>query len=317
MKKFCHLLLLPIFFCSIANASPVTTSSPPEPGATFQSMWIDYGTRVDGRLGMTMHIGLTVYGMKDVLGQLTCYFRYADGKPDSWIRHRQGADRYHSPDGSLAAFENLTPQYDAAEFSDVQIFFPYDQFGLDAGTWDITIDVQYKAVSGATIAWLKTYDIEFTSYGTSRGTNDPASVAKKKATLASDPRAVLDSAWVDYDVRQDGELGMRLHFKFSTYNLKDRAALVAVYFFYNDAKSTNLKDRNGNFASASGNVAAYYDIKPNYDEAIYDDVQIFMPYSELELAPGKYELGMESKLIYSEGGLISNFTYKGFRYTQP
>jgi hypothetical protein len=42
-----------------------------------------------------------------------------------------------------------------------------------------------------------------------------------------------------------------------------------------------------------------------------------MPYAELDLTPGTYELLMDTKLIYSRGGLISNFVYQPFRYTEP
>ena len=32
------------------------------------------------------------------------------------------------------------------------------------------------------------------------------------------------------------------------------------------------------------------DIKPGYDDTLYTDLEIFMPYSELDLSTGKHEL---------------------------
>lgn len=109
---------------------------------------------------------------------------------------------------------------------------------------------------------------------------------------------------------------MRLHFRFTTYQMKDTAASVAVYFLYNKKEPDPLKDKNNTYATASGNVATYLDITPGYDTAYYNNLTLFMPYSELHLAPGNHELLMDSKLIYRRGGLISNFLFYGFRFTQ-
>jgi hypothetical protein len=47
-----------------------------------------------------------------------------------------------------------------------------------------------------------------------------------------------------------------------------------------------LKDKNDKFVSTAGDVALYKAIKPAYDPAIYDDLSLFMPYSEFDLEPG-------------------------------
>lgn len=109
---------------------------------------------------------------------------------------------------------------------------------------------------------------------------------------------------------------MRIHFRFLTYNMKDTAASVAVYFLYNNIDGGTLKDKNNQYVSASGDVAAYADIKPGFDTAYYNDLQLFIPYSELHLNPGNYELLMDSKLIYRRGGLIADFRHYGFKINQ-
>jgi hypothetical protein len=131
------------------------------------------------------------------------------------------------------------------------------------------------------------------------------------------PRATFDSLWVDYDVEQEGMRGMRIHLKFSTYNMKEMDAYVAIYFEYNDELAGYLKDKNGKFNSTEGDVALYRAIKPAYDPADYNDLQLFMPYSELDLEPGVYDLTMDAKIIYKAGGVISRLTYHDFEYTKP
>ena len=316
MKKIISFFIFAVTTIVMANA----TGSPKiiaKPSASLQKMWIDYGVTEDGRYGMMMHVAMTVYNMKDITSGLGLYFKYNDGQPDSYIKQRRKGDKYHTADGILAVGKDITPTYDASVYDDIQLFMPYDEFDLDPGTYDLTIDVQLNSKDGVGIAYLKLYDIEFTSYDKDRSAGSKSPLIKNHIAPTTGPRADFDSMWVDYDVTENNQLGMRLHFKFTAYELKDKGATVAVYFLYDDAIGGTIKDKNNQYTSASGNVAVYRDINPSYPEAIYDDFQLFMPYDELDLPKGKYNLLMDTKLIYKEGGLISNFTYYGFTYTQP
>ncbi len=131
------------------------------------------------------------------------------------------------------------------------------------------------------------------------------------------PSARFDSIWVDYDITEDGARGMRIHVKFTAYEMKDMDAFIAVYYTYNDEIAGVLKDKNNKFLSTAGDVALYKAIKPAYDPAIYDDLSLFMPYSELDLEPGEYDLTMDVKLIYKAGGMIEQLTFYDFEYTKP
>jgi hypothetical protein len=131
------------------------------------------------------------------------------------------------------------------------------------------------------------------------------------------PSATFDSIWVDYDITENDKLGMRIHLDFSTYGMKDMDAYVAIYFEYNDDMAGFLKDKNKSYQSTDGDVAVYKSIKPAYDPADYKDLQLFMPYSELDLEPGIYDLTMDTKIIYKQGGLIQWLTYYDFIYTKP
>ncbi|MBI5857347.1 MAG: hypothetical protein HZB42_06825 [Sphingobacteriales bacterium] len=133
----------------------------------------------------------------------------------------------------------------------------------------------------------------------------------------ADPYATFDSIWVDYDIKENDVLGMRIHVKFSAYGMRDMDAYLAIYYTYNDDISGVLKDKNQKFVSSVGDVAVYRSIKPAYDPAIYDDLSVFMPYNELDLEPGIYDLTMDVKIIYKAGGEISQLTYYDFEYSKP
>ncbi|HEV7782532.1 MAG TPA: hypothetical protein VGO58_14760 [Chitinophagaceae bacterium] len=135
--------------------------------------------------------------------------------------------------------------------------------------------------------------------------------------LKADPSATFDSIWVEYDVKENDVLGMRIHMSLSAYSMKGMDAYVAIYFEYNDDLAGFLKDKNKKFQSTDGDVAVYQSIKPAYDPAVYTDLQLFMPYSELDLEAGIYDLTMDAKLIYKQGGLIQWLTYYDFEYTKP
>jgi hypothetical protein len=136
-----------------------------------------------------------------------------------------------------------------------------------------------------------------------------------KKTFA--PRATFDKLWVDYDITEGGQKGMRIHIKFTTYDMLNLDAYLAIYFEYDDEVGGTLKDKNKSYYSTEGDVAVYKSIKPQYNPAVYDDLQVFMPYSELDLDPGTFDLTMDVKLIYKEGGSIQHLTYYNFEYTKP
>lgn len=133
----------------------------------------------------------------------------------------------------------------------------------------------------------------------------------------AEPRATFDKIWVDYDIYEGGVKGMRIHVKFTAYGMKDMDAYMAIYFEFDDEIGGYLKDKNNKFNSTAGDVAVYSSIKPQYDPAVYNDLAVFMPYGELDLDAGQYDLAMDVKLIYKAGGLISKLTTHYFEYTEP
>jgi len=131
------------------------------------------------------------------------------------------------------------------------------------------------------------------------------------------PYATFEKLWVDYNVYEDGVKGMKIHVKFTAYEMQNIDAYLAIYFEYDDEVAAYLKDKNSKFNSSAGEVAVYSSIKPIYNPAVYNDLSVFMPYGELDLDPGEYDLAMDVKLIYKAGGVISKLTTYYFDYTEP
>lgn len=142
-------------------------------------------------------------------------------------------------------------------------------------------------------------------------------LSAKKPTKSFTPSATFDKLWIDYDVFDNGIKGMKIHVKFTAYEMKDMDAFLAIYFQSDDENATWLMDKNKKYNSSDGYVAVYRSIKPQYDPAVFNDLDVFMPYGELDLEPGEYDLAMDVKLIYKAGGIISKLTTHYFEYTKP
>jgi hypothetical protein len=133
-------------------------------------------------------------------------------------------------------------------------------------------------------------------------------------TPTTKPSASFKDIWIDYDVKEGTQNGMRIHVKFTTYAMKNIPGFLAIYFMKEDG--TYLKDKNGKFVSSSNDVAVYRELTPAYDPADFNDLTVFMPYAELDLTNGNWKLTMDVKLIYKAGGLIQDLTKEPFIYKQ-
>lgn len=114
---------------------------------------------------------------------------------------------------------------------------------------------------------------------------------------ATQPNAKIDKFWTDFDVTENGAFGMRIHLKFAANNLLGRECVAAAYFY--DSSGQTLKDTNKIYQTNAGGVSTSTNFTPGYKNAVYEDLTLFIPYSELELPVGshdlKYQLAIYSK----------------------
>ena len=109
---------------------------------------------------------------------------------------------------------------------------------------------------------------------------------------------------VEHNVFKNGVKGMKILVDFSVQNMKGIDGSCAVYFYYENGN--RVKDTNGSYATSDNQAATHKTIKPNYDSSSYTDVEIFMPYNELEVGTGKHNLKFYCKIWeYSTSSAIS------------
>jgi hypothetical protein len=140
------------------------------------------------------------------------------------------------------------------------------------------------------------------------------SLNNSKAKKLFSPSATFKAIWIDYDVTEGKRDGMRIHVKFTVYGMKNLDSYLAIYFL--DENGDKLRDNNGRYNSSDGEVAVYYALKPGYATTDYDDLSVFMPYDELDLDDGNWDLRIDADVIYKRGGLIQHLTFKDINYKQ-
>lgn len=143
--------------------------------------------------------------------------------------------------------------------------------------------------------------------------SDSTEVTQPEVTSRA-PSAEIKNVWVDYDVWEDDLFGMRIHTSFNAYNLKGEYCEISSYFYFDSGES--LKDFNQEYRDTDGNIAASEYFTPDYVDATYSDVPIFLPYEELHMSPGSYNLTFNVAIWHDQEKLAeSEWIY--FNYTQP
>jgi hypothetical protein len=134
-----------------------------------------------------------------------------------------------------------------------------------------------------------------------------------------DPEAIYEAARIVHNVTVDGVKGMRVHAKFRVrYGLGVPCMMIA-YFYYDDQANTPLKSGDADYRDKKGNVAATTNFTPAYDPAVYNDLQLFMPYDALNMESGEtYQLKFYLALYDKEGGrFFGKSGWYKFNLTMP
>ena len=245
--------------------------------------------------------------MKDRDAYVAIYFEY-DDEDGGYLKDKNKS--FYSSAGEVAVYKSIKPGYNPADYNDLQIFMPYEELDLDPGTYDLSMDVKLIYSTGGVISRLTSYYFEYKEpFPTSTSTTTTNTNSNTKIGTGK-----FDKLWVDYDVTENGQKGMRIHVKFSVLNMKDQDVRLSIYFEMKNGDK--LLTNNSAYRSKSGQVAIYRTLKVTYDESNYSDVQLFMPYSELNLGKGNHDLKLDADLVKPNGDMIKHLTFHEFWFRQ-
>lgn len=132
------------------------------------------------------------------------------------------------------------------------------------------------------------------------GWTSEASLPFYLVTAPDDPEAIFQGARVVHNVTVNGRVGMRVHAKFTVKYGYDVACRMIAYFHYDDG--TALVSGDKSYTTKDGKVSASARFTPKYDPAVYNDLQLFVPYDALNMEEGEeYDLKFYLALYDDEG----------------
>lgn len=102
------------------------------------------------------------------------------------------------------------------------------------------------------------------------------------STISKSANIKTVSVYNDIDV--DGKKGVSVHVSFNINGMKGKDARVVAYFYDSNGKA--LVNTNGSYGTTGSTsyVSTGEDIKPGYDNTLYSDLEIKIPYDELHLS---------------------------------
>jgi hypothetical protein len=296
-------LLAVISLNTAVNAQSNTQSckSATKPCAEFERIWIDYDVMENGLKGMLIHTKLSVYRMKGVASAIAISFQTGDGK-----KLRDKNKIYYAPNGDVSVQRELRIDFDPGAYSDLTVFMPYSELDLSPGEYDLKMDVDLIYKSGTLIQHLtfedfvyKQPDLEVEEAPLPPADNTPVN-----------QKATLEKVWVDYDIMRNGKRGMLIHVNFTVRALKGVDSYLAIYF--ERKNGDKLLNTNPTYSSKDGQLAVYMPLKPDYDPAVFEDTQLFLPYEEIKVGKGVFDMKMDIDLVYKNGGVFQHIDFYEF-----
>lgn len=122
--------------------------------------------------------------------------------------------------------------------------------------------------------------------------------------------ATFKKIWLEYNVMQNGEKGIKVHVAFDISGMKDQSCKAIAYFDH--PKGIGVKDRNGRYCTAGGNVCSRKQFTPHNQNSTFSDLSIFIPISELHLLSGKRTYYTRVFIQMPNGKFLANSDFVAF-----
>jgi uncharacterized protein YifE (UPF0438 family) len=331
-NRFCRSMVSGLFVALMMLVgdgafSVVNAQQPPPPPqscrnatkacAEFERIWVDYDVTENGVRGMRIHTKFSVYRMKGVAAALAVYFETGDAK-----RLRDKNKRFYTTGGDVTIQRELKIDYDPGVYSDLAVFMPYDELDLDEGEYDLKMDVDLIYLNGTLIQHLAFHDFNFKQPARARlEAPMPTQQAPMPMSIedsgsnngnSSAPNASMEKVWIDYDVTENGRKGMRIHVKFRVQNLKNVESDLRIRVArQNDAL---LKGVSAAYSNTDGELTVTRKLKPGFDATVYEDETVFLPYQEINLGRGVFNLKLDVDVTYRSGELIKHLGWHEFTF---
>lgn len=287
------------------------------PLARIEKVWTEHNVDHKGQRGFWIHTAFTIDNHRGQAGRLSVFFRF-EGHP-GWLKDydKDRAPDYGSPSGYATTQEVFTPLYDSARFSDFKVFMPYGQLHLLQGRHDLQAAVEIRDRRQSVLA-ESTVNFWVNETSNQIGQRAPGAALASLPKPTSKPTARVEKVWLDHNVYEGGQKGMRIHGAFVIDNHQDRKGRFAVFFRYKNSKAWLKdfdRDRNPKYGSPTGEATIQEAFTPKYQSTRFSDFKVFMPYDQMHLGTGKYDLETVVQIHDEKASSLAEGT-AGFTFTK-
>lgn len=265
-----------------------------EPEVVVNKSWIEYNVSEKGRKGMRVHVDLEITGLKGVDVKLVS--RVTDGD-DNYIKSQSA---YSNSDGELEASFSMKPGFETAAYDDAVMFLPYSEIKTKRSRTNLRVDIDLNYEDGELIKHLVFKPFIFNSSGSAEGVEEKPEVSTE-----------VNDVWIEENVLEKRRRGIRIHVHFEVTGLKGvDSKLTARVKKANDEFLLS----STSFANENGELEVSFDMKPGYPTTEYEDATMFLPYDEMVLRKGLWNLKLDIDLNYENGELIEHLAFHDFEY---
>jgi hypothetical protein len=128
------------------------------------------------------------------------------------------------------------------------------------------------------------------------------------------PEARINSVWLEHNVSFNNTYGIIIHTDFDVQRFKGSQGSVAAYFYFENG--TPLEDFNDRYSTYDGQVAVSDNFIPRYDSSNFADFKLFIPYDELHMDFGRYELKVNVQIWGGSSTLSNPSNWVYFTFTR-
>lgn len=265
------------------------------PQATINSVRQEHNIYNNNQKGMAIYVTFSVDHFLNRPGTLLATF--SDRLSGQTLTDNNG--NFTTPAGQVATQKSFQSPYDTTQYTDFALFLPYNELDLPLGDYKLAFQLTLLDDStGQTVAISDPINFSYT---------------QNQTTLA---KATITDTAFKYDAEQNNEIGLQLSVDFEALNLRGQGGQVVAYFYFGDESNRPLLDFNDRYVTPYGTVGTGRTFTPATNTASYDNFNLFIPYSELHMAPGAYELKFYLVIWTTNGTVLTTSDWVHFLYVQ-
>ena len=129
-------------------------------------------------------------------------------------------------------------------------------------------------------------------------------VSQSNGTPFEDKSVYINDAWLEHEVEE----GIKIHVSMKATNLRGCSVRVVCLFYFDDGRQIN--DTDGLYCS-SGQVCTSVNVTPSYDESTWQDLQLWIPYTQIKSKHDWKHLKCRLK-VYNDGHCLATSDYMHF-----